>query len=113
MVGLFGDELGDWAADAMRAPFCIGTVDELGDLLRPSFPDVAVVRREGQAQFPSLDDWLYTEIRGWTLAEHVDDDQFERLRSAAAARLGQFVTADGSVRFPAPALIASATRTAP
>ena len=46
MVDLFGAELGDWAADAMRAPFSIGTAEALGDLLRPSFPDVAVTRRE-------------------------------------------------------------------
>ncbi len=32
---------------ALRAPFCIGTADELGDLLRPSFGDVAVDRPRG------------------------------------------------------------------
>ena len=109
MVDLFGDELGDWAAAAMRAPFCLGTADELGDLLRPSFPDVVIERHEGQACFESLDDWLYTEIRGWTLSESVDDEQFARLRRVAATRLGRFVTADGRVRFAAPALIATAT----
>ena len=58
MVDLLGDELGDWAADAMRAPFSIGTAGALADLLRPSFPDVAVARREGLARFASIDDWL-------------------------------------------------------
>lgn len=109
MVDLFGDELGDWAAEAMRAPFCIGTADELADLLRPSFPDVAVARREGQACFRSVDEWLYTEIRGWTLSEHVDDEQFARLRQRGATRLRCFVASDGRVRFAAPALIATAT----
>ena len=109
MVDLFDDELGDWAGAAMRAPFCIGTADALADLLRPSFPDVTVDRREGQACFRSLDDWLYTEIRGWTLSEHVDDEQYARLRRAADARLNEFVGGDGRVRFAAPALIATAT----
>jgi SAM-dependent methyltransferase len=109
MVDLFGEVLGDWAAAAMRAPFCIGTADELGDLLRTSFPDVAVQRREGQACFTSVDDWVHTEVRGWTLAEHVDDEQFARLRAQAATRLARFVGADGRVRFAAPALIATAT----
>ena len=77
--------------------------------MRQSFDDVAVVRHDGQARFASLDDWLYTEIRGWTLAEHIDDDQFARLRRAAATRLARFVGDDGSVRFAAPALIATAT----
>jgi ubiquinone/menaquinone biosynthesis C-methylase UbiE len=109
MVELLGDEIGDWAAAAMRAPFCIGTVDELADLMRTSFPDVAVQRREGYASFASLDDWMHTEIRGWTLAEHVDDDEFARLRQRATAPLEQFVGGDGRVRFPMFALIAAAT----
>ncbi len=109
MVDLLRDEIGDWAAEALRAPFCLGEPQQLGDLLRPSFPDVVVGRRDGEACFRSLDDWLHTEIRGWTLAEHIDDDQFATLQDAAATRLNQFVSGDGSVRFPAPALIATAT----
>ena len=109
MVDLFGDELGDWAADALRAPFSLGTVEAVAALLRPSFPDVAVTRRGGLARFASIDDWLYSEIRGWTLSEHVDDDQYARLRAHAAERLARFVGADGVVSFAAPALIATAT----
>ncbi len=107
MVKLLEQEIGDWAADALRAPFCLGTPEQVCDVLCQSFGDVAVVRHDGQARFTSLDDWLYTEIRGWTLAEHIDDDQYARLRRAAATRLAPFVTGDGSVRFAAPALIAS------
>ncbi len=111
MVELLADELGEWAADALRAPFCLGVPEELGDLLRRAFPEVAVQRHEGQARFASLEDWLNTEIRGWTLADHIDDDQFAKLRCAAAERLRSFVTSDGSVRFATPALIATATAT--
>jgi ubiquinone/menaquinone biosynthesis C-methylase UbiE len=109
MVDLLADEIGDWAADALRAPFCLGTPEQIGDVLRRSFEDVTVVRHDGEARFTSLDDWLYTEIRGWTLAEHIDDDQYGRLRRAAATRLAGFLTGDGSVRFAAPALIATAS----
>ncbi len=111
MVDLLGDEVGEWAAEATRAPFCIGAADDLGDLLRTSFPDVAVERHDGQARFASLDEWMHTEIRGWTLAEHIDDDQFARLCQRASAALGRFVGDDGRVRFPATALIARATAT--
>jgi hypothetical protein len=109
MVDLLGDEIGEWAAEATRAPFCIGTADQLGDLLRTSFPDVAVERHNGQACFNSLDEWMRTDIRGWTLAEHVDDDQFTRLLNRAGTRLNRFVGGDGRVRFPMPALIATVT----
>lgn len=109
MVDLLGEVLGGWAAEALRAPFCIGTTDELDSLLQPAFGDVVVQRRAGKARFASLDDWLHTDIRGWTLSEAVDDEQFERLRRAATERLARFVGADGAVSFAAPALIATAT----
>lgn len=109
MIDLLGEEIGDWAAEALRAPFCIGVADQLVDLLRPAFRGVTVERREGYACFASLDEWVSTDIRGWTLADHVDEAQFRRLRDTAATRLSRFVAADGSVRFAAPALIATAT----
>jgi ubiquinone/menaquinone biosynthesis C-methylase UbiE len=111
MADLLGDEIGDWAAEATRAPFGIGTAAHLADLLRTSFPDVAVERHDGQACFNSLNEWMNTEIRGWTLAEHVDDEQFIRLRKRAGTRLNQFVGGDSRVCFPMPALIATATAT--
>jgi hypothetical protein len=109
MIDLLGEVLGGWAADALRAPFCIGSPDELEDLLRASLDDVVVQRRAGYARFASLEEWLHTDIRGWTLSEDVDDEQFERLRRAARERLAKFVGADGAVSFAAPALIATAT----
>lgn len=109
MVDLLGEVLGDWAAEALRVPFCIGSTDELEGLLRASFGDVVVARRAGRARFPTLDEWLHTDIRGWTLSDGVDDEQFERLRRAATERLARFVGADGAVSFAAPALIATAT----
>ena len=111
MVGLLDEVLGDWAAEALRAPFCIGSTDELHDLLQASFGDVVVQHRSGEARFASLDEWLHTDIRGWTLSDDVDDRQFALLRARASVRLAQFVGADGVVSFAAPALIATATAT--
>lgn len=109
MVDLLGEILGDWAAQAIRAPFCIGTPDQLGDLMRPLFPDVVVRRHQGQARFASLDEWMHTDIRGWTLADNVDDEQFIQLLDCARARLNGFVGPDGQVSFATPALIATAS----
>ncbi|MGB8500859.1 hypothetical protein [Mycobacterium sp.] len=53
---------------------------------RSWFPDVVVHRHEGVACFDSLDQWLFTDIRGWTLADHVDDEQFSRFRAGALRR---------------------------
>ncbi|MEM9610772.1 MAG: hypothetical protein AAGA99_25400, partial [Actinomycetota bacterium] len=71
--------------------------------------EASIVERPGTARFASLDSWVTTEIRGWTLADAIDDEQLERLLAAARTRLSRFVTADGSVELASPALIATIT----
>ena len=54
--------------------------------------------------------WMHSDVRGWTLANELDDEQYERLVAEAEVELNRFVTADGSVRFAHPALIATAQK---
>lgn len=101
---LFGDEV----ASALRAPFALGDADAFAALCASAgMPEVAIARHAGTARFSSLAAWLHTDIRGWTLAEAIDDEQFERLRREADTALAGFVTAGGGVEFPVAALIAS------
>jgi SAM-dependent methyltransferase len=109
MVSLLRRLFGDRAADALLAPFAIGTSDQLAELLSPHLGDASVQRCEGWARFDSLDAWVRTDVRGWTLSDMIDDEQFELLLAAARTELDEFVTDDGSVRFPAPALVGTAT----
>jgi ubiquinone/menaquinone biosynthesis C-methylase UbiE len=53
---------------------------------------------------------LRPDIRGWTLADRLDDAQFDRLLGEARAALKPFTAADSSVSFAAPAHIVTATR---
>jgi hypothetical protein len=53
---------------------------------------------------------MFTDIKGWVLADLLDDQQFEQLVAAAQQELQQFVIADGSVAFPAPAHIITASK---
>jgi hypothetical protein len=93
-----------------RAPRCQSTNgSDRASTIRFGSPRATVEHHDGQACFNSLDEWLHTDIRGWTLAEHVDDDQFARVRERAGTRLNRFVGGDGRVPFAAPALIATAT----
>lgn len=101
---------GDAVANEMRAPFVLGD----GDLLRRAFQDAGAAmdidRVVGTARFPSLADWARTDIKGWTLADMIDDAQFEQFLAAAETELSEFVGDDGSVRFDSPALIATAQK---
>lgn len=103
---LYGAEIGA----AVRAPFVLGDTDELTALFAEAgLPHVRLSHKGGTMRFPSLRAWLNTEIRGWILADRVDDAQFEAFYAQAEKVLDPYVGADGSVRLAAPAHIVTAT----
>lgn len=107
MDQLYGQETGD----AVRSPFVLGNADLLRDLFADVGADaVELTHGIGAMRFPSLRDWLTTEIRGWILADRLDDAQFEQFLSAATPILAPFVMADGSVVLKAPAFIVTTTK---
>ena len=113
MVDLLDEAAGPQAADALRAPFSLGESAELHALLVAAFDHVTVRRVDGQAQFPSIEAWVHTDIRGWTLADSLTESQYQWLLNAAQDRLACFTGPEGTVTFPAPALIATARHTQP
>jgi SAM-dependent methyltransferase len=108
MVDLLREVAGDEPADALLAPFSVGTESALQELMEGTFPGVEVRRWEGIARFPSVLDWLDTDIKSWTLAPLISDDAYDALRVRAPIDLAHFCDPDGSVHFPAPAVVANA-----
>lgn len=105
---LFGDDV----ADALRAPFALGDPHLLHALFgEAGIPQVQVATSDGTARFPSIEAWVYTDIKGWTLADVLDDAQVALLLREAERDLRRFVAADGTVEFSAPAHIVTATKT--
>jgi SAM-dependent methyltransferase len=105
MVALIDDELGDAAADALRAPFVLGDVEDIRQLLEPLGDRPRIDEITGTARFASIADWVHTDVRGWTLADLVDDGGEAALVARAERELASFILPDGSVAFPAPALV--------
>lgn len=98
-------------ADALRAPFGLGDLTALRALFgNAGFADLEIRTREGTARFPSIRTWMHTDVKGWTLADLLDDAQFERLVEEAEKTLCALVASDGTVAFAVPAHIASATK---
>lgn len=108
MVALIADEIGPAAADALRAPFSLGRPRDLRDLLHPIGYAVEVEEVDGTARFASIATWVDTDVRGWTLTDLVDDPTEARLVARANRDLARFVADDGSVAFPAPAIVGTA-----
>jgi len=107
LVTLIRRVAGDEPAEALLAPFRIGTESALQAIVAPALDDVRVETLVGEARFPSLESWLTTEVRAWTLDEMITDDQLDHLLAEAPAALGRFCAPDGTVSFAAPALVAT------
>lgn len=104
---LFGDE----AADGIRIPYVLGDRSQLEPLFADTgLDDVAITTQDGTARFLSIEAWVYTDIKGWVLADAIDDAQFERLLAEARKALVPFVVDGERVAFRAPAHIVSARK---
>lgn len=107
LVALLGEIVGPAAAEALRAPFCLGDPAAItAELAAAGLAADEMRTVTGTARHPSLDAWIDTEIGGWTLAGTVDAATLARLKAAAHDRLARYVGPDGAIAFPAPAHLA-------
>jgi ubiquinone/menaquinone biosynthesis C-methylase UbiE len=103
MVDLIDRMFGHVAADALRAPFALGDPGALNSLLhKAGWGDATIKTRIGAARFDSITEWVRMDVRGWTLADMIDNDQYDALVRAANAELARFASSDGTVTFAAP-----------
>src|SRR5690606_3326566 len=108
MVDLLLHLFGEDAANALRAPYNLGDKQVLEAVLNDAGVtnyDISTIT--GTARFPSISSWMFTDIKGWVLADSITDEQYEQLLETAERELQSFVQADGSVAFDAPAHIIS------
>jgi SAM-dependent methyltransferase len=110
LAALIEELFGSDAAGAIRVPFHMSDTDMLAGLASAAVRDPAVTRHPGVARFKSLQDWLHTEIRGWTLADTIDDHGFATLLEAAHDQLADLVE-DSRVVFDVSALVVSGSTT--
>ena len=107
LLRLFGEE----AANGIRAPYNLGDKKVLTSVLNDAgVIDYRINTMTGTAQFPSIEDWMFTDIKGWVLADSIDDDGYQQLLSEAQKEMQAFVLENGRVAFNAPAHIISITK---
>jgi ubiquinone/menaquinone biosynthesis C-methylase UbiE len=111
MTRLLQRLFGNHAADALRAPYILGDVDLLLSLFTEAGVwDTDIRTLDSTARFPSIEDWVHTDVKGWTLAEMIDDRQYQMLLGEAEKELTPYLQRDGSVAFRAPAHIVTAIK---
>jgi ubiquinone/menaquinone biosynthesis C-methylase UbiE len=100
LEALFDRQLGRQAAASLQAPFALGDRGELAAMFGTAgIPDATMETRRGTARFPSIEEWVTTEIKGWTLADQVDEESCQRLQRAAKDELRGFIVPGGAVAF--------------
>jgi SAM-dependent methyltransferase len=111
MAGLLHSLFGGEAANALRAPFNLGDTHVLHQLFAEAgVTDAQITTHEGTVRFPSIESWVYTEIKGWTLADMIDEQQYDVLLAEAEGELKPFADPEGRVSFLVQAHIVSAVR---
>jgi SAM-dependent methyltransferase len=99
---LFGDRI----ANELRTPFLLGDPETLRSLFaQAGIVGVDICTSLGTARFPSIESWVRTDVKGWTLADLIDDAQYRLLLLEAEPALQPYTRADGMVAFDAPAHI--------
>jgi len=96
------------AADALRAPFVLGDIDELGMLFENSgMASVGVATHHGRARFPNIRTMVEADLRGWlpVMGVVLAEEEIVRILEEAEHDLGEFVTPGGTVEFDSPAHI--------
>lgn len=109
LVALLERLFGGRVADELRAPFVLGDPERLREVLAEGgLAEADIATPVGEARFESIEAWMHTDVKGWTLADMIDDAQYARLLEEAERALARYVQPDGGVRFAFPAHIAVA-----
>jgi SAM-dependent methyltransferase len=111
MVALLQRLFGERIANELRAPFVLGDPEALRALFRQAgIANVEIHTPDGTARFPSIESWVHTDVKGWTLADLIDEAQYRTLLQEAKRELQRYAQSDGTVAFSAPAHIVTATK---
>jgi SAM-dependent methyltransferase len=111
MIALITRLFGAETAAALEAPFVLGEREKFAACFEAAGIGPARIETwPGTARFPSIEGWVRTDVKGWTLADLIDDAGYARLLAAARQELAGFAGPDGQVAFEAPAHVAIAVK---
>jgi ubiquinone/menaquinone biosynthesis C-methylase UbiE len=106
MTALLNRLFGDKIAAALEAPFTLGDTNILQSLFAEAgMRNAEITTQIGMARFPSIQAWVHTDVKGWTLADMIDEAQYQLLLREAEQALKPFVSEGGVVSFKSPAHI--------
>jgi ubiquinone/menaquinone biosynthesis C-methylase UbiE len=110
LAELVEQRLGAEAGAPIRAAFTLGDVERLRSMLQEAgFVSVEARSVDASARFPSVEDWVEAEVRGWVGGDF-GERQYAELLDDARRVLAAYEQPDGSVEFALPAILATGSR---
>jgi SAM-dependent methyltransferase len=105
---------GSAAADALRAPFCLGDRNRLLDFAHAAgIGDLRIETHVGEACFGDLFEFVDVDLRGWlpVMGVQLDEPTIRRVHAACAPALDRYVDSrSGRITLPASAHILCGSR---
>lgn len=111
LLSIVQEVLGDEISEKLRTRFRLGEIEELLVLFKEAgINSPLITTMHGTVNFPSIRDWIFTEIRGWTSSDLIDDEDLKKLISQAEPELKDYEIRDRRVVFNMPAHIITITK---
>ena len=107
LIAIAKNRIDEEAGKSLAWPFLLGDDGKLLSILEAGGAGRAELGTySGHAHFPSLEDFVTTEIRSWVLGESVNDQNIAEVVEDSKTELAEFQTEDGAIEFPFDAIIA-------
>ncbi|MEM8562987.1 MAG: methyltransferase domain-containing protein [Pseudomonadota bacterium] len=99
------------AANSLAWPFTMGDSGSLESIFESAgMEDVVISHHDGKARFPSVDEFVSTEVQAWLLSDSIERHQVEAMVTQLRTTYLPFQNAVGAVSFPLNARIGAVNK---
>lgn len=102
------------AGDALRAPFCLGDLEDLEQLVeRAGLRDIKIKTLNGEARFRNMYEFVEAEVRGWlpVMDVHLSEEVIADVHAECRRNLGRYENEySEGLKLPASAHIVTGSR---
>ena len=97
--------------ESLTVPFSMGDKRELHSLYdQEGIADISIQTIGGYGRFPSIDDFVRTEVQAWVTAETTSEELLQALMSEARSSLASYRESDVRMVFPLNAHVITASK---
>jgi SAM-dependent methyltransferase len=111
LVDIVARQCGDEAVGVLRAPFVLGARAGLAELfIAGGISGAEVTLQNGSIRFPSVREFIRTQVKSSPLAGMINDDAVESVAAESERALAAFVVPSGEIIMPMDAHIVTANK---